>query len=57
MRNIGIVVFLLGVLGLIIPHFANVESNLTLGIAAVVMLLGVVLYIVFTKMDIDKDNK
>lgn len=53
MRNIGIIVFLLGVLGLIIPSLIGAESNLTLGIAGGVMFVGVVLYVIFTKKEMD----
>lgn len=53
MRNIGIIVFLLGVLGLILPALLHFESNLTLSIGGGVMLAGVILYVYFTKKEMD----
>ena len=55
MKNLGIIVVLLGVLALIIPAFADFQSNLTLGIGAIIMLLGAFLHVFILKRDIDKN--
>lgn len=54
MRNIGIIVFLLGVLGLVVPSLLHVESNVTLLVSAIVMFIGIVLYVILTKIEVDK---
>lgn len=54
MKNLGIIVVLLGVLTLVIPAFAGFESNLTLGIGALVLLAGAFLHVFVTKKEIDK---
>ena len=56
MKNLGIIVVLLGVLALIIPAFADFQSNLTLGIGAIIMLLGAFLHVFMLKRDIDKNG-
>lgn len=55
MKNLGIIVVLLGVLALIVPALAGFQSNLTLGIGAIVLLLGAFLHVFLTKRSIDKD--
>lgn len=54
MKNLGIIVVLLGVLTLVIPAFTGLQSNLTLGIGALILLAGAFLHVFVTKKSIDK---
>lgn len=54
MKNLGIIVVLLGVLALVIPALANFESNTTLAIGAIILLVGAFLHVFVTKRAIDK---
>lgn len=55
MKNLGIIIVLLGVLALIIPSLAGVQSNLTLAIGTVILLIGAFLHVFLTKKSIDKN--
>lgn len=55
MKNIGIIVVLLGVLALVIPSFIGAQSNTTLAIGAIILLIGAFLHVFLTKKSIDKN--
>ncbi len=54
MKNLGIIIVLLGALALIVPAFADFESNLTLAIGAIIIVAGAFIHVFVTKKDIDK---
>ncbi len=54
MKNLGIIIVLLGALTLIVPALAGFQSNLTLGIGALVILAGAFAHVFVTKKEIDK---
>lgn len=57
MRYIGIIIVLLGALTLIIPALAGFESNATLAIGGILLVLGVIAHSIFQKRGIDQDSK
>lgn len=57
MKYIGVIIVLLGALALIVPALAGFESNLTLAIAGVIMVAGVIVHVICQKRGMDKDSK
>lgn len=55
MKNLGIIIVLLGALALIIPYFIGMQSNLTLAIGSAILLNGAFLHVFLTKRNIDKN--
>ena len=55
MKNLGIIIVLLGALALIIPAFAGIQSNTTLAIGAIILVAGAIAHIFVTKRSIDKN--
>lgn len=55
MKNLGIIIVLLGALALIVPALADFQSNLTLAIGAVIILAGAFAHVFVTKKYIDKE--
>jgi hypothetical protein len=53
-KNLGIVVIILGALALIIPSFFGFNSNTTLTIGGVLLLAGLIVHIIMTKKNTDK---
>jgi nicotinamide riboside transporter PnuC len=49
LKNLGILVVVIGVLLLIIPAFLNTTSNTTLGVAAILMVVGLIGHIMLNK--------
>ena len=56
MRYTGIIIVLLGALALIVPAFANFETNTTLLIGMVLLVAGAIVHIFVTKKGIDKET-
>lgn len=56
MKYTGIIIVLLGALALIVPSFANFESNTTLVIAMILLISGAIVHIFVTRKGIDKDT-
>ena len=56
MKHIGLIVFILGTLLLIIPGLANFESKVTLVTGLSIMLVGIVLHCILTRIAIDKQK-
>jgi len=44
-------------LALIIPSFANFESNTTLAIGLALLIIGIVIHIIVSRKSLDSDNK
>lgn len=57
MKYTGIIVVLLGALALIVPALTNAESNTTLLIGAILLVVGAILHGFIYKIGIDKDIK
>lgn len=57
MKNLGILVVILGALALIIPSFANFESNTTLAIGLALLIIGILIHIFVSRKNLDSDNK
>ena len=55
MKNLGIIIVLLGALALIGPALADFQSNLTLASGAVIILSGAFAHVFVTKKYIDKE--
>lgn len=56
MKYTGIIIVLLGALALIVPSFANCESNTTLVIGMILLIAGAIVHIFVTRKGIDKDT-
>lgn len=56
MKYIGIIVVLLGALALIVPSFANFESNTTLLVGLILLVAGAIAHIFVYRKGIDKDS-
>ncbi|NCC98119.1 MAG: hypothetical protein EOL95_00235 [Bacteroidia bacterium] len=57
MKNLGILIVILGALALIIPSFANFESNTTLVIGLALLVIGVVVHIIVSRKNLDSNTK
>ncbi len=56
MKYSGIIVVLLGALALIIPSFADFESNTTLLVGMILLVAGAIIHIFVYRKGIDKDT-
>ena len=53
-KNLGVIVIILGTLALIIPSFLGFNSNTTLSIGGILLFAGLVLHIIMTKKNTEK---
>lgn len=53
-KNLGVIVIILGALALIIPSFLEFNSNTTLSIGGILLFAGLVLHIIMTKKNTEK---
>lgn len=53
-KNLGVIVIILGALALIIPSFLGINSNTTLSIGGILLFAGLVLHIIMTKKNTEK---
>ena len=53
-KNLGVIVIILGALALIIPSFLGFNSNTTLSICGFLLFAGLVLHIIMTKKNTEK---
>lgn len=49
LKNIGIWIIIIGCLFLIIPFFVNTQTNYTLGIGWLIIIIGFIIYIFIQK--------
>jgi len=54
-KYIGVIIVLLGALVLIVPSFANFESNTTLAIGMVLLVAGAITHVFTYKKGMDKE--
>ena len=57
MKNIGLIIVLIGILVIAIPALMNMTSNLTLSLGLVIEIVGLVLYIIFSRKVDSTDAK
>ncbi len=55
MKYLGIIIVLLGALTLIVPALANFETNITLAIGMVLLVVGAIVHVLLYKKGMDKE--